>query len=327
MADGVISPSPLFLTPLPVHETWKNLTEAHYAINDFIKDHGYGTSFGKFNGFVKRSFKCDLDPRTVEKKRKNYDWKQSVRNQDGFGCPFQIILKRQGDTWRIDDYYASHNHAPSPAWTHPSQRKIERERKREAINEMIQQGMSNTKILLKLELDDPKCFLGLLDMRLMRTKLGKHATAKMPLTKLPKKKSDCDLSNGSTGDQLPRIGMYEENDYKPSKEGMENYFDKIVKKVVDYEGDEKFPKEEMKIELYKIPKEYLDDETDGKFLKGEMEIELYDIPEERESDEKDCKLPKDEMKNELYKISKEYLDDETCSKPLNDEMDDEIDIF
>ncbi|KAJ6005746.1 hypothetical protein N7451_003690 [Penicillium sp. IBT 35674x] len=130
LADSVISPNPLYLTPLPLGQNWKTPTEAYYAINDFIKDHG---------------------------------------------------------------------HAPSPAWTHPIQRKIERERKSEVIIEMIQQ----------------------------------------------------------------------ENDYKPSKEGMENDSDKIAKEAVGHESIYKLPKEEMKNELYNIPKECLDEETDGKFLKGE----------------------------------------------------------
>lgn len=284
MADNVISPNPLYLTPLPVDQTWKTSTEAHYAINDFIRDHGYGTRHGVNGGLVKKFLKCDLDLRTEKKK---HDWKQSVGKRQESECPFNIILRRQDGTWRIDDYNASHNHAPSPAWTHPSQRKIERERKREVVKGMIQQGLNNKNILLRLGSDDPKCFLGSLDIPLIRASLSRHATAKMPLTKLPKKKSDHGLSNGSTGDELPRIGMDEENDYKPSKEGMENDFDKIAKKVVDYEGDENFLKEEMKIELNKIRKEYLDDETDGKFLKREMKIELYDIPEERGSVEKD----------------------------------------
>ncbi|KAJ5803093.1 uncharacterized protein N7503_005543 [Penicillium pulvis] len=308
LSDSVVSPNPQYLTPLPVGQTWKTLIEAHYAINYFIKDHGYGTSQSNSGGVAKRNLKCDLDYSTEKKKKKKrHDRKQSVHKRHESACPFKITLRHQDGTWRIDGYNASHSHAPSPAWTQPSQRKIKRDRKREVIKEMIQQGMSNTKILLELELDDPKCFLSSMDIRVMRAKLKRHPATKMPLTKLPKKENDCDLVNSSTGDELPGIGMDDESDYKPSKEGMENDFHEITKEAVDYESDYKLSKAEMKDELYRIPKKYFDDETDGKFLKGKMNIELYDIPEERGSDENDRNLPKDEIKNELHKTPKGKL--------------------
>ena len=78
-------------------------------------------------------------------------------------CSFEVVLRKDLQTglWRltIEDSKSQHNHQPSPASTHYAQRNIERECKRDEIENALRQGRTTRQILTELREADPDSIL------------------------------------------------------------------------------------------------------------------------------------------------------------------------
>ncbi|KAJ5654165.1 hypothetical protein N7490_001168 [Penicillium lividum] len=307
------TPTPLspisYLTPLPLDQTWDDPEKFCDDINTFLREHGYGIAYlstPTSRISQNRFYRCDL---LQPQSRARGDQSRQAPYQYVHGCPFRINAEFSNGSWGIIVLNATHNHEPSPPSCHPAQRKLERKKKRKAVDEMIDLNLSAVEIVSRVMIDDPGTMFDRQDVDVIRTARSaakarrSRASRKVLLVEGPKKDTGDDRPKDH---ETPKKESDDEKNYKMPKQEMDDdELRKNPKKELADRNDHKIPKKEAIDELYKIPKHKMDDDELCKIPKAELDDEKAEkIMKQEISNNKDCETEKEEIVHELYKILK-----------------------
>ncbi|KAJ5243941.1 hypothetical protein N7489_004037 [Penicillium chrysogenum] len=173
------TPSETFTFPiLPVNQQFRTHEEAREAVNTFARPHGYAVTSIR-SKFTKKGVKktvpliCDRgrEPETnTDEPRPQKRQRSTLRLR----CPFKMTLRLNLLTglWYLTIENPVHNHPPSPASTHPIQRALDLDNKRDNVENRLRQGYTTKQIVTELREADPDTILVPRDIYNTRRKLS-----------------------------------------------------------------------------------------------------------------------------------------------------------
>ncbi|KAJ5441771.1 hypothetical protein N7491_004177 [Penicillium cf. griseofulvum] len=163
--------------PGPVTQ-FRTREEGIAAINEFARPHGYAVTSRRSKTTKKGVVKtirliCDRGRVPAEVTEEPLAKRRNT-NTLATGCPFRIALRLNltTDHWHLTIENPTHNHLPSPASTHTTQRAIELTHKKDKVENAIRQGRTTRQILTKLREADPESTIIAQDIYNTRKKLN-----------------------------------------------------------------------------------------------------------------------------------------------------------